>query len=442
MVTPGHLGRTEADAAVGGDVGMRSRRRLLAGMAGGALALTGGASCAQAPAGGVKSATALTEVFGDGQKLTAVALEYAGPVDGATLSPADFKVDGRTVVEVYASTAARPEGRAARGRYVIVALSAADPAAALRQRGPEGPPPAPGAPPRLSQIRFAPAKATVRSPGGSIETTQVVNLIVDDFEQHQFRDPKTGDTLGYNLFVPKDYDPKKTYPLVLFMHDAGATSAETTTTLRQGNGAIVFASPGWQAKHPCFVLAPQFPALVVNDASEATSMLDTTLHLVEDVLGRYGVDPGRVYTTGQSGGGMMSIAMDIKYPGFFTAAYIVAAQWDAELCKPLARQKLWVVVSEGDLKAFPGQNAIMAVVEGQGAKVARATWDGTWSAAQFDHAVQAVSGQGAAINYTPLRAGTVVPPGQPDNGGTNHVNTWRIAYGIEGVREWLFRQRK
>jgi predicted peptidase len=424
----------------------KSRRQILAGGAGAALTLAAGAGCAEAPAGGIKSAIAITEVFGDGQKLTAIALESAKAVEGSALSRADFKVEGRTVVDVYTSTAAKPAGRAARGRYVIVALSPNDPAAALRQRGPSSPPSPAGGPPRMPTIRFAPAKATLTKAGslsrGPVETTGVVNLVADDFEQHQFHDPKSGDTLGYNLFVPKGYDPKKKYPLVLFMHDAGATSAETTTTLRQGNGATVFASPDWQAKHPCLVLAPQFSSIVVNDASEATNLLDTTIHLVEALLGRYSVDRGRVYTTGQSGGGMMSIAMDIKYPGFFTAAFIVAAQWAPELCKPLAKQKMWVVVSEGDLKAFPGQNAIMAVVEGEGAKVARATWDGAWSAAEFDRAVQAVAGQAAAINYTPLRKGTVVPPGQPDNGGSNHVNTWRIAYTIEGVREWLFEQRK
>jgi predicted peptidase len=51
-------------------------------------------------------------------------------------------------------------------------------------------------------------------------------------------------------------------------------------------------------------------------------------------------------------------------------------------------------------------------------------------------------GQGAPIQYVALRKGTVVPPGQPDNGGGNHVNTWRIAYAIEGVRDWLFEQRR
>ncbi|MGW0821072.1 hypothetical protein [Streptomyces sp. NPDC002845] len=29
-----------------------------------------------------------------------------------------------------------------------------------------------------------------------------------------------------------------------------------------------------------------------------------------------------------------------------------------------------------------------------------------------------------------------------DNSLNNHLNTWKIAYNIEGIREWIFRQHK
>ena len=80
--------------------------------------------------------------------------------------------------------------------------------------------------------------ASIAPTGQAIATRNVVNPVVDEFHQLTFKDPKTGDTLNYNLFIPKDYDTSKTYPLVLFMHDAGATSADPMTTLVQGLGAI------------------------------------------------------------------------------------------------------------------------------------------------------------------------------------------------------------
>jgi predicted peptidase len=98
---------------------------------------------------------------------------------------------------------------------------------------------------------------------------------------------------------------------------------------------------------------------------------------------QYRIDRKRIYPTGQSGGCMMSIAMDIKYPDFFAASFLVAGQWGPELVKPLTRQKLWILVSQDDGKAFPGQNAITEVLEKEGAKISRATWDGRWTTEQY-----------------------------------------------------------
>ena len=84
---------------------MRSRREILAtGMGASITALLapGHRSHAQDLPVHVTSATAITRVFGDGQKLTAVALEYDRPIDGSKLSPSTFRVEGRTVVGVHA----------------------------------------------------------------------------------------------------------------------------------------------------------------------------------------------------------------------------------------------------------------------------------------------------------------------------------------------------
>jgi predicted peptidase len=273
-----------------------------------------------------------------------------------------------------------------------------------------------------------------------LATTAVKNLIVDDFRQLEFRDPRTGDTLNYNLFVPKNYDPRKSYPLVLFMHDAGSTSKLTRTTLLQGLGAISWASPADQSKRPCFVLAPQYAAAIADDNSETTSMLDTTIDLVHALGKQYSIDRKRLYATGQSGGCMMAIAMNIKYPDFFAASFLVAGQWDAALVAPLARKKLWILVAQDDAKAFPGQNAITAELEKDGARISRAVWDGFWMQDQFQSAFDKMQAEGSPINYVTLRKGSVIAPGQSAAGGAGHMNTWRIAYTIAPIREWIFKQ--
>ncbi|MCD7098967.1 PHB depolymerase family esterase [Stenotrophomonas sp. MMGLT7] len=439
---------------------MASRRDFLIMSAGiGSLLAIGVTACAQKGIGHAQGATAVTEVFGDGVRLVAVAVEYPEPVQGAALSAADFKVEGRTVTGVFASTSTDPADRAEAGRFAIVTLSPGDANAVLAEKlqpqgsqgggqgGQSGPAQGGRGPGNAGDIPtydtvYKTAQATVVAPGaGTLATTAARNLIVDDFRQLQFDDPNTGKTLRYNLFVPKDYDAGKSYPLVLFMHDAGATSDVTRTTLFQGLGAVVWASPDDQAKRPCFVLAPQFAEIIADDDSRTSDALDTTIDLIKALADEYSIDRKRLYTTGQSGGCMMSIAMDIKYPDFFAASFLVAGQWDPALVKPLARQKLWILVSQDDDKAFPGQDAITEVLEQEGAKISRATWDGTWNAEQFRAAFDKIDAEGSPINYVTFAKGTVIPKEDSGAGASGHRNTWRIAYTIEPIREWIFRQQ-
>ncbi|MBB3228635.1 putative peptidase [Luteibacter sp. Sphag1AF] len=424
---------------------MQTRRQFLALCAAAGVMLTVNAR-ALGKRGPLKAvrATAITQVSGDGVRLSAVAIEYGAPIQSALLSRDDFRVEGRTVTGVYTATSTNPGSRADVGRYVIVTLSPDDPDALLAQHKPGSSKSVPGKAGHIPSYNttYAAAKATIAeaNEGISITTSQVRNLIVEDFLQREFRDPKTGRSLRYNLFVPKGYDAKKSWPLVLFMHDAGATSNVTRTTLFQGLGAIAWASPEDQAKRPCFVLAPQFDEIIADDDSDTSSALDSTIDLITALTHEYSIDSKRLYVTGQSGGCMMSIAMDIKYPGFFAASFLVAGQWDPAQVKPLATQKLWIVVSEDDDKAFPGQNAIVDVLTAEGARVSRATWDGTWTAPQFRAAFDQIDAAHSPINYVTFAKGTVTARGQSGIGTSGHRNTWRIAYTIEPIREWLFRQ--
>lgn len=423
-------------------VGSR-REFLVATFSAGAAVLSLLGQIADAATSHVKSATAITQVFGTGQRLTAVAVEYDQAIDNSKLSLKSFSVKDRTVTKVYANSAATPAPNGTNGNFVIIEVSPDDKDAPLYLQV------------KRDVVRKD-AKATITRTGkviaasgktyaassAAINTTKITNLIVDDFKQLEYVDPKTKAGLKYNLFIPKNYDKSKTYPLVLFMHDAGATSPITNTTLVQGLGAVVWASPEEQAKQQAFVLAPQYSTPVVNDKSEASPDLDYTIDLVNKLTGDYAIDKNRIYATGQSGGGMMTIAMNIKYPGLFAASFIVAGQWDPAVVAPLAKDKMWIVVSQGDLKAYPGENAMTEVYEKQGAKVSRAVWSGRSTPKEFAAAVKKMQSEGNAINYVALQKGTVVLPGQDDDGGGNHVNTWRIAYTIEGIRDWLFEQHK
>lgn len=396
-------------------------------------------------------ATAITQVFGDGVQLVAIGLEFEQAVEKDHFSAKDFAVKGRTVERVFVSQAADLV-EAESGKFVIVALSPADSNTSLQEDVI-----APDAPKQDSKIkngkpnwvagqkmsktiRFKEATASISVDGKSLETTAVNNLIVDEFKQATFQDSETGKTLKYNFFEPKNQN--EPLPLVLFMHDAGVTSEQDRATLFQGLGAVIWADPQEQAKRPCYVLAPQYDEIIADDDWRTSKYLETTIHLIQQLLKEHKIDPNRLYVTGQSGGCMTATAMNIKYPDFFAASYLVAGKWGADLVAPMAKNKIWFMASEDDAGAFPSFNSITETLEKLGTKVSRAVWNGTWNVDQYRFAYDDIMAEKSQINYTVFVKDSVFRETDSRAGASGHRNTWRIAYSIEPIREWLFAQHK
>jgi predicted peptidase len=406
----------------------------------------------------VASVTAITEVFGDGQKVSAVAVEYDSVIDTAKLKAADFSVEGHAVTKVYANASVAKATEGVDGKFVIVELATpmdvtvwGGPPAGGQAVGANGQRLDQGAN-HMPQLTDVATDSTASKPltvsiaqigaiatadgkvyaGSSIPMANGKNddLIVQDFKQSVYKDPNFGGkSLEYNLYIPENYDPSKKYPLVLFIHDAGVISNSPAKTLTQGLGAVVWASPADQAKHEAFVLAPQYSSVMANDDSQTSEYMDITVDLIKDLENQYSIDAQRLYNTGQSMGGMTSIAMDIKYPDMFAASLLVACQWDASKVAPMAKKPLWIIVSEGDTKAKPGMDAITATLKGLGSTVHQATWNAEAGASELGANVKSMIAAGTTINYTVFKGG-------------NHGYTWKYAYSIEGVRDWLFAQKK
>ena len=111
---------------------MPSRRHFLAASTA-TLVTLGAPALAQGGAARMRSVTAITQVFGDGIRLTAAAIEYTVAIDGAKLQGSAFQVAGRRITDAYTSTAADPAQRAQAGRFVILALSPEDADAILAE---------------------------------------------------------------------------------------------------------------------------------------------------------------------------------------------------------------------------------------------------------------------------------------------------------------------
>lgn len=401
----------------------------------------------------IKDCTAIAKVTGDGEHVADVIVQYDQPITASSVSPDDYSVDGRTIERAYTNTTDNPSpAGTAFGSYVVLQLkdlpltdSSVDPhpedgsmekRQSLGHNGPQlgshgNPQPLPVIKATVSQTGLV--KTTTGSlygPSAPQETTKVREPIVEDFQQRVFTDEtQQNATLKYNLYIPAHYDSHKKYPLVLFMHDAGTVSPEIKATLVQGLGAVTFASPEWQAKHPCFVLAPQYDTIIVDDNYQYGPELDRTIHLVQQLCRQYSIDTDRIYNTGQSMGGMTSIAMDVKYPDFFAGSYLVACKWNENITSPLGHQHIWAVTSQGDPGASPSLTKIMANLEKEGVKVAVQTLDPTQPQDQVDAQAASLITADCSHYLTQYQGGS-------------HRSTWQHAYTMQPALEWLFAQKR
>ena len=395
---------------------------------------------------GIRSVTSVTEVFGTGQQITHIIVEFNERVVNSQLTKNTFTVSDRTVEKIYSNTRPERTDIVKDGRFVIIELNPKDSGASLRLEGND-------------EVGFQMKKATSKitqkedilfTNGKKLEKSIAIlennktrNLIVENFKQFVYKDPKTGTSVKYNLYIPKNYDKNKKYPLVLFMHDKGVLSEDTKTALLQGNGATSFAAPEEQARHEAFVLAPQYSRQVVDDNGDITSDLDATVNLIRDYLiSKYSIDEKKLYATGQSMGGMMAIVMNYKYPELFAASYLVACQWNPKEVSTMAKNNLWITVSTGDEKAYPGMNAITSELIKRGATVAKDNWRADYTDAQFLEGARKVIAQKSNIKYTTLEKGTNPYLPKDANPGLEHSGTWKVAYNIPGIKDWMFLQAK
>ena len=248
--------------------------------------------------GNIRSVTGIGKVYGDGLKLSAVAIEMSEPVFSKKLHASDFDIDvaGNTlyasgnVTRIYANTEASMADKGTNGSYVIVEfatdewlpVSEQTPERRMLEAGRAGrrPPqrkqedkPADfkadvsfrGNPPAHPSIMLsnrhggqgfavavrqaAPIKAVsgklLAAENQWVDNEKNISLVLDGFAKPDFHDDKSGSTMKFDLFVPYGYKEDESYPLVVYLHDEYACWNRHDEPLTTGLGAAVWASPSY-----------------------------------------------------------------------------------------------------------------------------------------------------------------------------------------------------
>jgi predicted esterase len=165
---------------------------------------------------------------------------------------------------------------------------------------------------------------------------------VDDFEARTYTDGTS--TIPYRLFVPRTYDPKTAYPLVLFLHGAGERGTDNRRQLTGQTAPLVFVRPEHQERWPCFMMAPQCPLGGSWDAigrPDPSTWMRLTLEAIDTLFQEFSIDYGRIYITGLSMGGYGTWDVIGRYPGLFAAAVPMCGGGDTRLADRIANTPIW-----------------------------------------------------------------------------------------------------
>lgn len=111
----------------------------------------------------------------------------------------------------------------------------------------------------------------------------------------------------YALYVPRSYDASRAWPLILFLHGRGECGNDGSRQLSVGLAPELLAQP---ERWPFLALFPQKSAK--DDEWEQHEA--ALLAMLDEISGRYNVDPNRVLLTGLSQGGHGAWVLGARHP--------------------------------------------------------------------------------------------------------------------------------
>lgn len=176
--------------------------------------------------------------------------------------------------------------------------------------------------------------------------------------------------LPYALYVPADYDPQKSYGLILHIHDAGSMSSDPRLTLTESQAAANYASQSFQdlAKanglagvivlcpaiaefYPMDAAHPEYELRMARDNWTLSCAEPAIWQLMDKITQEYHIDPDRIYGSGQSMGGMTVMAMAAQRDNYFAALLPMSCKWGNNFNKeyPFNGERYYSMPADGKI---------------------------------------------------------------------------------------------
>lgn len=176
---------------------------------------------------------------------------------------------------------------------------------------------------------------------------------------------QSGYTLPYRILYPENYNPKKAYPLVLFMHGAGERGVDNEIQLK--HGADLFLKDEFRKKNPAIVVFPQcaeqdywvdVSRRILADGTrirefpfgeKARPSTQMVIELVQQLIDEKKVDEQQLYIMGLSMGGMATFELLARFPDRWAAAIPICGGGNPILTRSYAKQTpIWLFHGEAD----------------------------------------------------------------------------------------------
>lgn len=197
----------------------------------------------------------------------------------------------------------------------------------------------------------------------------------------------------YAVYVPREYDPAKKWPLIVFLHGAGERGDDGLLQTEVGLPSAIRRYADW---FPAVVVIPQCPEGSWWD--KAIEDIERSYELTRE---QYNIDSERIYLTGLSMGGYATWMYGAQHSDRWAAMLPICGGGNVEDAPALAKVPIWAYHGADDTTVKPEESRKM---------------------------VEAVKRAGGNIQYTELEK-------------TDH-NSWDPAYRNKKVIRWLFKQKK
>ena len=229
----------------------------------------------------------------------------------------------------------------------------------------------------------------------------------DRMEAREFKGTEN-QVLKYRLWTPKDYDAKKKYPLILFLHGAGERGDDNKAQVKHAQVLNLVTG-----KQPAFLVAPQCPRdkqwvetpwnskTPHKTPKQPSTPMKLTLDLLPALEKQFSIDSRRRYVTGLSMGGFGTYDAVVRLPDYFAAAVPVCGGADNSHAKLFVKTPLWVFHGDKDTVVHTVRSRSL---------------------------VEAVKKAGGKPRYTEYK-------------GVGHF-AWAAAYSESDLPDWLYRQKR